>query len=403
MLTSGLFNAGDFNCFYLWGLSERRGMNPYVTSLQPLADSMHLDIRGMNLADYPPTFILCFEGFTFLRPKVAFLAWTVLNVAALAGVLFVLLGKTSSLALRSRVLLAALVIFYVPVTIHFYWAQVQIVLLLLFVLANRWLMRGREMFAGFALAFAGLLKVFPLYLLAYLLLRRRWRAIVYAGLGIAIGIAITIGLSGTGLTIDFVIRLYHLAAGNWLAEHGLTQSAGLIALGPVAVRLYAGLAHSAASQTASSMRLVAITSQLALVALTACATLISKQDREHDEYLFSLWVVAAALLSPTAWIHYMVLLILPYAVLAKATTRGQVNRPAIVIGLASYILTQSWAIVLAAIALLASPTIIHSLDQNWFCFMTLLLYLAVFLLAIERPKLARSVSVVRQTPTLDPT
>ena len=111
MLTSGLFNAGDFNCFYLWGLSERRGMNPYVTSLQPLADSMHLDIRGMNLADYPPTFILCFEGFTFLRPKVAFLAWTVLNVAALAGVLFVLLGKTSSLALRSRVLLAALVIF----------------------------------------------------------------------------------------------------------------------------------------------------------------------------------------------------------------------------------------------------------------------------------------------------
>ncbi len=402
MLTSGRFNHVDFNCFYLWGLAARQGLNPYVTSLQPLADSTHLDIAGMDRADYPPTFILCFESFALLRPRAAYLAWTALNVAALAGVLFILLGETSALSARSRIVLACLGIFYFPVTFHFYWAQVQIVLLLLLVLANRWLMRGREMFAGFALAFAGLLKVFPLYLLAYLLLKRRWRAMLYTGVGLAIGIAVTIGFLGTSAPIDFVIRLYHRVAGNWLAEHGLTQGANLIALGPVAVRLYAGLAHSAASQTAFSMRLVALIPQLALLALTACATLISTQDREHDEYMFSLWVVTAALLSPTAWIHYMVLLILPYAVLAKAAARGRASQPAIVIGVASYVLTQAWAIALAAIAFVAPPAILRALEQNWFCLMTLLVYLAVFLLAVERPKLSLSLSAVRQTAAVNP-
>ncbi len=402
MLTGGRFNHVDFNCFYLWGLAARHGLNPYVTNLQPLADSEHLDIQGMNLADYPPTFILCFESLAFLRPKAAYLAWVALNVSAFAAVLFILLGKTLSLSTRSRVLLAGLAILYFPVTFHFYWAQAQIVLLLLLVLANRWLLREKEMLAGSAIAFGGLLKVFPLYLLAYLLLRRRWRALLCAGVGIAIGIAVTIALLGTSVTFDFVFRLRRLATGNWLAEHGLTGGANLIALGPVAVRLYTGLAHSAAAPTAPSMRLVAIIPQLVLLALTAYATLINTQDWARDEYIFSLWVVTAVLLSPTAWIHYMVLLILPYVVLAKAAAAGRASQLAIVIGVASYALTQAWAIALAAIAFVAPPAILHALEQNWFCLMTLLVYIATFLLAVARPALPLSPAAVQHAPTPNP-
>ncbi len=48
MLTGGRFNHVDFNCFYLWGLAARHGLNPYVTNLQPLADSEHLDIQEIR-------------------------------------------------------------------------------------------------------------------------------------------------------------------------------------------------------------------------------------------------------------------------------------------------------------------------------------------------------------------
>jgi hypothetical protein len=64
----------DFSHYYVSALAMRQGINPYATSLAPLASSLGLDIKEIDKATYPPTFILLFEPLTLLAPVSAYWA-----------------------------------------------------------------------------------------------------------------------------------------------------------------------------------------------------------------------------------------------------------------------------------------------------------------------------------------
>ena len=66
------------------------------------------------------------------------------------------------------------ILLYSPLSDHIAFAQVQILILLMLVLAMRWLAIGREVAAGLMLALAAMLKAFPLVLALYLIITRRW-------------------------------------------------------------------------------------------------------------------------------------------------------------------------------------------------------------------------------------
>jgi hypothetical protein len=86
------------------------------------------------------------------------------------------------------------------------------------------------------------------------------------------------------------------------------------------------------------------TAELILVGLTIFATLprsataSEESDRsgEHATRSFALWVVAATMLSPTAWIHYLVLLILPLMLIAAAGWNGMASPRTLWLMAASY-------------------------------------------------------------------
>ncbi len=73
-------------------------------------------------------------------------------------------------------------------------------------------------------------------------------------------------------------------------------------------------------------------------ALGARATLIRKAGDDPDWRLFSLWVVTSMMLSPTMWLHVLVLLLLPFIQLVSAFSRNRASRRALDMAVVSVLL-----------------------------------------------------------------
>jgi len=378
------FDRADFSCLYLWARAARDNLNPYTVDFEPMAARLHLHTDGMDHADYPPTFILLFEPLTSVSPKAAYWLWTGLNAAALAATLLLLLGGDSGLDLRLKVAFAALAIIYYPIRVHFFWGQTQLVLLLMLLLASRWLERGREAAAGLILALAGLLKIFPLFIVGYLVVERRWRALFFTGIGLALGAAATVALFGLPNSLAFGPRLANFAGGRWPAVHGKTDSVELVSLGVFVSRLFAGVTGAHPGSALDWGRPLAVMlAALALVGMTVHATLARPAGRARGRRSFALWIVMAALLSPTAWLHYMVLLLVPYAGLAVAANRGEASRRAIWTGVASYALTQFSPEAFAGLQAILPWSVVLPLAKGWYPCATLLAYGSAYWLTVD--------------------
>ena len=70
---------------------------------------------------------------------------------------------------------------------------------------------------------------------------------------------------------------------------------------------------------------------------TVRATHRVKPREDTDSRAFSLWVMTSVLLSPTAWVHYLVMALIPFALIADAVNRGRTSHRALWIAVASYI------------------------------------------------------------------
>ena len=362
------FTSSDFSIYYVWGLAMRKGLDVYTTDLSSVAAGVGLDMgHWTKAARYPPTFILCFEPLSLLSPTGAWWTWATLNVTLLAVGLLLLLSDGFDIA--SGLVLGALAILYAPLTNHFHYAQAQILILTLLILAIHSIRRGREVVAGFSLALAGLLKVYPLLLVGYLLVRRRWGVLLYMGLTFGIGLGLTCafvglsrGLSRTVLSSIFMDRF----------SLGGVSVTGMISL------VFWHFFSRSDSLVELARRATVLTSSLGVVVLTMWATSNYHVEVDENDPAFALWVVVMVLLVPTAWFHYLVLLLLPFGLLAEAANRGRASWRAIWFGVASYALAetlgldnilglwrkpQSWA---ACISALASLSLILAYLSSYF-------------------------------------
>jgi hypothetical protein len=218
-------------------------------------------------------------------------------------------------------------------TDHFHFAQAQILILMLLILAVHSIRRKCEVAAGFSLALASLLKIYPLLLVGYLLARRRWGVLLYMGLILGIGLGLTCALVGFGRAVEFL----------W-AISPLTQQIGLPANVSVAGMISRVFWHffSRSDPLADLARRAAVlTSSLGVLILTISATFKYHGTVDENDPAFALWVVLMVLLTPTAWIHYMVLLLLPFGLLAGAANRGLASWRAIWFGVASYAVAET--------------------------------------------------------------
>jgi hypothetical protein len=329
----------DFSHYYVSALATRTGLNPYTSDLRPLGRQLGLD--GIARATDTPFFLLCFAPLTWLRPATAYWIWFTINAVALAVAMSLIVRAAPRLDRRQLISLCAIVLLYPPLSNHIFFAQTQIIILLLLVTAMRSIEAKHDRTAGLALAVASLLKVFPLVMVGYLVMLRRWRALIWTVIGLTAGTAATLFAFGLERNVSFVAGTYLTRSAGFLARPAN------VALGSFISRMFWYAAGDVAmSRWLDWTRTLSVaTAELILVGLTIFATLprsataSEESDRsgEHATRSFALWVVAATMLSPTAWIHYLVLLILPLMLIAAAGWNGMASPRALWLMAASYL------------------------------------------------------------------
>jgi hypothetical protein len=311
-------DRSDFSVYYASGLAVREHRNPYTTHFDSVAPTLHLKTDPIHYATDPPTFLLFVEPFTLVPLGQAFWLWTALNLAALIASLLLLL-RGAGLPVWIALALAALAVLYPPVGESLFWGQSKIFVLLILVLMMRWMAGGKDAAAGLILGIGVLLRGFPLLMVGYLVLRRRWRAIVYTVISIVAGALLTFAVLGVSSTLGF-INGYRLVTKLRFLAMPVNVS-----LGAFVSRIY-WYSFGAHSGFSNSIRLVLVAAaEVGLLALTVRATVKSRDIADLDWRAFSLWVITSVMLSPTAWFHYLVLALIPLIQMAVAANRGRIN------------------------------------------------------------------------------
>jgi hypothetical protein len=317
----GRANHKDFAIYYLSGLEIRSGVNPYQASFTTLADKLGIDTGGIGHATDPPTFILLLTPLSHLPLATAFWVWSAINLMALFCAVVLVASRYGGFSARWPWVFVALVPWYPPVATHFYWGQSKILTLLMFVLIVRWLESKCDRAAGLLLAVAVLTRVFPVFLTGYLVLAHRWRALIYALIGLLIGGIATVVMFGVGNSLSFVTGLSYVTDKQWL------YTSRNIALSAFISRIFWRLLNPAHLLSLDVWRRAAIAiAYVSVFTVTLRATLAHPLTNDPDNRIFSLWVVTALLLSPTAWSHYLVILLLPFAQVAGVASSGRGSR-----------------------------------------------------------------------------
>ncbi len=367
----------DFSVYYLSALAVRHGDNPYKTDFPAAAAGFGLQVGDIEHATDPPTFLITIFPLALMPPRVAYYVWQGFNAALLIAALALLLGHSCGLNAKARLSLAALALFYPPIHFHFYLAQSKIPILLLLVLMMRSMEWGWNRAAGVFLGLAGLLRVFPLLLVGYLVMRRRWQTLIWTLIALAIGGIVTIELLGLTSSLSFSkgvsLNLRHDA----IALH--TN----IALSAAISRFLWGLLGQ--GTVSDWVRAIAIgVADAALVGSAIWATLRLGADEDPYWCALSVWIVASVLLSPTAWPHYMVLFLIPFTQLASAANDGNV------VTCAQWLALLSYALAIPALFLLTPSSLIEDdLPVRWVHLLnavalegyfagSLMLYIAIF-------------------------
>jgi hypothetical protein len=267
------------------------------------------DVEGMSREPfaayykYPPLFAALLEPLRPLGFRRAARVWLLVLLACYFGA-FVLLCRTFQLRFRSPPFyLASITALVFQPSIDSFWNG-QLDAPLLLILAGVWaaLANGGEVRAGALIALATMFKVFPVYMASFLLLRRRWRALISCAVSALLLVGASILLTGWTAHVEFVSRVLPINAGTtaWVENQSLP---GLFA------RFYVdGRIDGPSKETVAPAATVlgAITGAGVLA-----ATFLVGLRTSRERSLFGALVAALLLALPVAWIIYEVLLLIP--------------------------------------------------------------------------------------------
>jgi len=376
----------DFSVFYASAVAMLMGLNPYLADLSRIGDPLHLEIRPLIHTTSTPTFLLCFKPFGYLPELTAYRIWFAISVATFIAATVLLLGaRDSGLTRPLKLVLAAAMMLYAPLGDHIADAQVQILILLMLVLVMRWLANGREVSAGLMLALAIALRAFPLVLAFYLMITHRWRALVSTAIGLTLIGIVTIA----GLGWD-IVRTFIVGAELTVSHHPVALPIN-VALGSFVTRLFWYLMGPALPSGLDFARKVAVAcSAIAILGFSVRATLRTAGGRDANLTAYGLWVVVSVMLSPIAWIHYMVLFFIPFIQIAIAANRGACRPSAMWAVVASYFLISLSIGLREPARNLGGDTLYFVVAEGAFI-SVLLAYVAAYLFTIDDRLLTSSV------------
>ncbi|MEU8380053.1 glycosyltransferase 87 family protein, partial [Streptosporangium sp. NPDC048865] len=143
-------------------------------------------IVGQNLMKftYSPFAAMLFAPLALVGMEIAVALWVLISILALEALVWILVGRTAvrhrgRRATHTLLVVVAMLPLY-PVTLTLWNGQIGIVLMLLIIVD---LTHGKEKWHGIGTGIAAGIKLTPLIFIPYLLITRRFRAALMAGLG----------------------------------------------------------------------------------------------------------------------------------------------------------------------------------------------------------------------------
>lgn len=284
------------------GASTSTDLLAYVAAAERLLNGEPIYWLPVDPSGDPPSYLyppLLALVFTLLGPyHVAWWIWVGFSLLCWVGALALALTElraplSARLGERGWPLLAAALLVFPPLSAHFIWGQVG--LLILICLTGSWwcLRRGREGWAGALLGLAIAVKLYPALIALPLLAGRRWRAVAMAAAVSAALVGGSFLAVGVDQTLFYVRELLPATGDLGTGDEGNYALRELLP-GPLAA---AG--------------------GLAILGLLAW---LGRRIPAADS--LSLGTTAVLLISPVVWSHYFVLALLPWlAALARASQR----------------------------------------------------------------------------------
>jgi hypothetical protein len=231
----------------------------------------------------------------------------------------------------------------------------------------------------------------------YFLLRRKWRALEFAIAGAIVGALIPVAFFGFARCIDWV---YGAA---WVSNHERMIFPFVISIAPFVSRMYWALLGPTASDI---LRHAAIFTADAIVfCLTVWVTVAGSNRRDDNFRIYSLWIVMMILVSPIAWHHYLVLLVIPFVQMTIAAVQHRGSSRALWMAAASYVVA-SVSVPLTYNLLAhpgafqrAFPSLSAPLMETGF-FTLLTAYIATYWFAVDLPAEAHTLELVELQPAM---
>ena len=264
---------------------------------------------------HPPTSVVVAIPFAKLAFADAFLTWNLVSLGALAASLWIVQRQLRiPISPWSAGPVVALVMLCFPLWEQCRLGQLKLILMLL--VTGTWAAErsGRPWLAGILLGAAAAIKLFPAFLLVYYALRGRWRVVSAGILTVGALTALTAAVLGLDAYRDYFVKV--LPAIQWFRVGWNNDSiwgfwSRLFDPAPEHLRdrsLTEPLYYSPTLATSLSLA-----SCLALIGVLAWVVRGEATSRQ-DDLTFSLAATAMLLVSPICWEHYLLLLLVPLAV-----------------------------------------------------------------------------------------
>lgn len=312
-LTSQPLDPPDFATYYLasrmleispCAIYDSSALNTLVSSDGPRLGFLYI---------YPPFFAGVMRPLARLPYQQAVAVWLVIETVCLIGGLVGLLTLTHWPGGRVGAAIAlALLLLFTPAQEAILLGQVSPILLLLSVLALLLLSRStrptQEFIAGILLGVATLVKIFPIVLLLYLLLRRRWLSVLGGAFGgvVCILAGLLWGGGWTNTWTYFATILPSRYTDSFVFVHLGNQSLTALFLRPMGDGPFP--------------RALGLGAVLIVLIVTWLAPFTPHPQRLARE--FALISMLPLLILSAVYSHLYVLLLLPMALLAQAWYNG---------------------------------------------------------------------------------
>ncbi len=304
----------DFISVYLLANATRHGINPYL----PLPT---LTEKWLGYANYhslrhpsphPPLVALGGLPLSWLSYESAAVVWLMFELFCLLASLWLLLRWWQPPVTKKRLAILSLMLLgWAPLVEDLWYGQFSTSLLLLLLGAWWALRQGKDALGGALLGGMVALKLTAWPIVLFLLVRRCWRGVLSAGAVAALANLLAVAVLGWDCVRDYYLKIGP-SVGALYRLHDTNYSTWTIGQ-----RLFADFGYNLSlSSPWPSPFLAQLTTVLIPLAVLAGALWLARKAT-HFDTAFALLTGVSILVSPIAWTHYLLLAVVPLAVLLR--------------------------------------------------------------------------------------